>query len=420
MTSSTPLPPEGHGLPQEIIDTIIDTVSDSTTLKACTLVRHDWLPRARQNLFCELSFPPATLRGEERWRSDYEEVLRSVVMDVAHSNIKPPLSAAVRRLKLHFTDTSSELGFLEITSQLPFKNLHAIELLDSDLYRFEDHDQDALFLFLRENPSLKELRLDGVNSEPKKFLHFFSRLAGLQLQLRSLYLNDFFGYHDDYHEPESTFLHSLPLLSNPPALQTLALHDVSRTEADIFVIPLLTTPSRFFDLSCLQSLEFKFPFIESDEAILKMCGATVMRFTIKGIAHRIHDGVILEKCFHHLSNLVRLELHSVHPDRHGIVLLLLEHVPILRRLGQLSMQFVKAPSRVRDSSPPYTSAEWALFGEGVDSKVDQLMQTSNPSLKHITLDIPCSWKNVTEERIREYFPKTNSKAVLEVFRIQDS
>ncbi|KAF5355459.1 hypothetical protein D9758_006299 [Tetrapyrgos nigripes] len=428
MTSST-ISRADHSLPQETIEQIID-IADFETLKACTLVHHDWLPRARNHLFSELSFPPVAFRRRETVEAmrrsggpDFREAIHSVVMDMAHS----PASSAVRHLKLHFpkTDSCLDLAFMQTSSfisQLPFKNLSTLEFVGGDLFR--DDGQDALFSFLKESPALAELRLIDNHSRPPEFLQFCSRLASTQPQLRSMHLTRF-AEPDVCDRPLALFYDSLPLLHNPASLQILTLAEIDNLDAGSFVVPLLETPNRFFDLTRLQVLETTFPPLSYDEQIFRICGPSVAKLVFRTMDNILMRGESFpfEECFRHLCKLVHLELHLVEPDQHVTaerqdnMMLLLEHgVPLLRQLEQLTIGFVEAPWRFRDSSPPYTSAEWALFGERVDFKLDQLRRTSNPSLKRITLDIPCSWKNVTEERIRKYFPKTNGRGVLEVFR----
>jgi len=53
------------GLPQELIDRIIDHVRDRTSLKACSLVCSRWSPRSRKHLFVQVEF--ASQRDLERW-----------------------------------------------------------------------------------------------------------------------------------------------------------------------------------------------------------------------------------------------------------------------------------------------------------------------------------------------------------------
>jgi len=52
------------GLPQELIDHIIDHVNDGKTLKACSLVCNQWSPRSRKHLFAQIEF---TMGDLQRW-----------------------------------------------------------------------------------------------------------------------------------------------------------------------------------------------------------------------------------------------------------------------------------------------------------------------------------------------------------------
>ena len=52
------------GLPQELIDHIIDHVNDGKTLKACSLVCSQWSPRSRKHLFAQIELTVGDLR---RW-----------------------------------------------------------------------------------------------------------------------------------------------------------------------------------------------------------------------------------------------------------------------------------------------------------------------------------------------------------------
>ena len=52
------------GLPQELIDHIIDHVNDEKTLKACSLVCSQWSPRSRKHLFAQIELTVGDLR---RW-----------------------------------------------------------------------------------------------------------------------------------------------------------------------------------------------------------------------------------------------------------------------------------------------------------------------------------------------------------------
>jgi len=53
------------GLPQELIDHIIDHVNDRESLKACSLVCSQWSPRTRKRLFAQVEF--ASQSDLERW-----------------------------------------------------------------------------------------------------------------------------------------------------------------------------------------------------------------------------------------------------------------------------------------------------------------------------------------------------------------
>ena len=53
------------GLPQELIDRIIDHLHDRESLKACSLVCSQWSARSRKHLFVQVDFPSA--EGLERW-----------------------------------------------------------------------------------------------------------------------------------------------------------------------------------------------------------------------------------------------------------------------------------------------------------------------------------------------------------------
>ena len=52
------------GLPQELIDHIIDHVDDRDSLKACSLVRRQWSARSQKHLFVKIDFTSADL---QRW-----------------------------------------------------------------------------------------------------------------------------------------------------------------------------------------------------------------------------------------------------------------------------------------------------------------------------------------------------------------
>ncbi|KAF5367419.1 hypothetical protein D9758_003617 [Tetrapyrgos nigripes] len=109
--------------PPEIRDEIIDRVLDTVTIKSCTLVCHDWLPRARTNLFRNFTFPPnARSEPQQKDLSEYKEKLELLAEDMASSSISPPYSRIVRILtvRLPLLISRENLAFNTLISQLPF------------------------------------------------------------------------------------------------------------------------------------------------------------------------------------------------------------------------------------------------------------------------------------------------------------
>jgi len=140
-------------IPVEIIEHIIDMLyDDHNALKACSLVCHGWLTRARCNLFTELKLDFHAMNRI----SDLEEEIAFF----RQSAISLPL-LIVRSLKI--TGGNLSFGILSWPCWVELKNLttlclHHFEDLDNDLPSFLDH------LFSLQCLDIKYARFDSAFS----------------------------------------------------------------------------------------------------------------------------------------------------------------------------------------------------------------------------------------------------------------
>ncbi|KAF5362591.1 hypothetical protein D9758_009599 [Tetrapyrgos nigripes] len=166
-------------LPSELTDAVIDCLQDyPSDLKTCSLVCHDWLPRARTNLFHDFTFPPHNSTLSSDPDSKKTKMAVKAVVDVMTNMIDlatkfdlgSPIPALVKNLTVDGRGSRVLLdiyntGFL---SQLPFTGLLHISIYhcDSETYAYTPSQRclqrKSLEGLLEKNLHLKSLGIRRV------------------------------------------------------------------------------------------------------------------------------------------------------------------------------------------------------------------------------------------------------------------
>ena len=82
------------GLPQELIDRIIDQVDDRISLRACSLVSSRWSPRSRKHLFAQVEL--ASTRDLQRWRTHIRPGPSGLSSLVEHLTLSESFLSSIR------------------------------------------------------------------------------------------------------------------------------------------------------------------------------------------------------------------------------------------------------------------------------------------------------------------------------------
>ncbi|KAF5367415.1 hypothetical protein D9758_003613 [Tetrapyrgos nigripes] len=402
--------------PPEIRDEIIDRVLDTVTTKSCTLVCHDWLPRARTNLFRKFTFPPnARSEYQPEDLSEYKEKLELLAEDMASSSISPPYSRIVRILtvRLPLLISRENLAFNTLISQLPFTNLQSLDFSSRNL------DSTSLLHLLEKNPLLESLALSSFTCSSNHLLRLLSRIAAGRSSLQSLTLGviptcppDLTNTWDSPFDASST-----PLSLHPPRLQSLSFSTLSRPTCNLvnpktWVLPFFTIPEHFFDLSSLCYLTLKSHVPRRYPIILQQCGPTVTHFTLTSF-NRNFFGPSLAPSFRHLTKLVDLTLTEIFESKFSDTVAILKSIlsVVIQRLEHLSLEF--------RTLYHWPSLDAESFGNNclceIDNLLDGFLQTGQivhaTSLKKLSLKIPTHY-NMDETEIRAYFSATNANGRL--------
>ncbi|KAF5337899.1 hypothetical protein D9758_013095 [Tetrapyrgos nigripes] len=397
--------------PPEIRDEIIDRVLDTGSTKSCTLVCHDWLPRARRNLFRNFTFPPnAQFEPRPEDLSEYKEKLELLAEDMTSSSLSPPYSRIVRILTLRLPTLiyPKNFAFNTLISQLPFTNLQSLDFSSRTLH------STSLLHLLEKNP-LESLALRSHISSDH-LLRLLSRIAAGQPSLQSLELHII--PRPSSPDPTNTWdspfdASSTPLSLHPPRLQSLSVTTFifpTVVHRETWVEPFFTMPEHFFDLSSLCCLTLKTHVPQRYPIILQQCGPAVTHFTLTSFYH-IFFGPNLAPSFSHLTKLVDLTLTGISEEKFSDTVAVLNGILsiVIQRLEHLSLEF-RTPRQLR-SYPE-------LFGNNCLCEIDNLLdgflqtgQTGRASLKKLSLKIPTDY-NMDEADIRTYLSTTNASGGL--------
>jgi len=240
-------------LPVELIEYIIDMLDEEPqTLKACTLVCHRWLTRARYNLFAKLNLDLRAVRV----MSD-ESTMEDKVASFQQSSL--PLFN-IQHLELWSGNFIPGMLLWPCWAQLEnVTELHLqwFDLLDEDLRSFLAH-----------TPRLKRLSIKGAQfTSPTKILYMLQPA----LYLSELELHHIFWelHRFGVMEPSNNVLHHY----SPTPLQHLILNEIQHL--DSFVAAIL---NQYPDLA-LRSLWTS--SLASDRALMSRCYASLQTLDLR-------------------------------------------------------------------------------------------------------------------------------------------
>ncbi|KAF5337933.1 hypothetical protein D9758_013088 [Tetrapyrgos nigripes] len=204
--------------PPEIMDEISDKIDDTPTLKACTLVCHDWLARARTNLFRIFTFPLSMPASDCVEFVEPLAKFESLVADMKSSRLSPSLSVIVRHLIVKFSgfDKSHDHpAAVQVVSQLPFDNLQSLVFEGWLTLKSSSSFEWPL---LEKNPLLEQFTMTSLSCPTATFLQLCSKLAATQSALRCVTLDPIILRTWDV-----SFDISLPLTEHYPRLRSLSI-----------------------------------------------------------------------------------------------------------------------------------------------------------------------------------------------------
>jgi len=167
------------GLPQELIDRIIDLVNDRETLKACSLICSQWSPRSRKYLFAQVEFTSQT--DLERWcartrpgRSGLSPLVEVLTLSGYHPSFTSPSSLWLRSSVSILTDATSHFQ--------SFSALRALEV--QRWYMSTDRMPSILHSFSSSLENVTRLTLGDVTIRSPTlgmFVSHFPRLDNLSI-----------------------------------------------------------------------------------------------------------------------------------------------------------------------------------------------------------------------------------------------
>jgi len=239
-------------LPQETVEDIIDCVSYDT-LKACTQICRNWLPRSRARLFHNFTFPPPKFRPSNRLSEDeYAQVLHSLICDIQNSKIWD----IVHDLTLTFS-TSQEARtriFYErnFCSELAFTALRTIFI--QGCWGYHKNITEFICTISERNHDLQSLTLDRVTfGSAMEFFQTFYRISNASPNLQFLSLGDI--KLDVSCAVSVAILEAFPAARNPPHLKILRPGCLS-TGVTSTAVDVLFESSHLFQMSSLHTLLF--------------------------------------------------------------------------------------------------------------------------------------------------------------------
>ncbi|KAL0570199.1 hypothetical protein V5O48_011773 [Marasmius crinis-equi] len=155
--------------PPEIFEHIVDEVGDSfSTLKSCSLVSHDWLPRSRQHLFRSITLPAMSSDPRNVFTdiAPSETGGESMLLELLHSS--PLLVHFVQKLTLDFRYSSqlvrvSEPLLIDLGPKI--NRLRELTLFMLPMHEFPSGMGCFLPDLLRANPSLETISIDSCAFE---------------------------------------------------------------------------------------------------------------------------------------------------------------------------------------------------------------------------------------------------------------
>jgi hypothetical protein len=180
-------------LPQEIIDLIVDQVSAqlegraSKLMKTCSLVSHSFHARARTHLFshvylCIKAYEHQTKKARKflrilKYKKNSDLISHIRCVEILVHELLPQSDSTTRLLKLLGIDQSPVKTVLTMLKNAPIEKFTLRGVSECD---FQNH---TLLLELCSNPSIKTLRIVGLQNIPYRFIigngqdRSFTRLA---------------------------------------------------------------------------------------------------------------------------------------------------------------------------------------------------------------------------------------------------
>ncbi|KAK7442711.1 hypothetical protein VKT23_015957 [Stygiomarasmius scandens] len=402
-------------LPQEIYDEILDRAKGCLqTMKSCTLVCRDWLPRARTYLFYDFTFPPRSyldLAQLEGCPEEAMEELQVLIDDMNASTLAPSLSAIVRRLCIYTEWLISISRYPTLFSQLPFKCLTHFRVrafnqrpYDRGGYWFHGYTVDAkpLSQFLAQQPLLEHLFFEHLIYFTARigFFELLHNTASSAAKLHTLCIDGVFCMMNSLNELDQGHIEKLvasfPIIKNPPPLRVLKFSPGSFLAEHL---------AHFFDISSLHTLVITSVNLASLRDLMLVHGrwtitSLVMNITIDDYSS-IND---LQEAFNGLVNVLRLELilsedHYSHRLRDFFII----GLPRLRNLCDFTLTITKV--------------QWIptlpFFNESLDASLSALPDTTNPRLEAIVFYLPADEKEMAES-VMACLPKTQGRGLLEI------
>jgi len=250
-------------LPQEICDEIIDFAKDcSETMKLCTRVCRNWLPRARANLFYDFTFPPEN-QQEQLNDCNPDTIVEEIMLSIDNMNaspLTPSLFSLVRRLTINIEWMAWLLQVVPALSfQVSFKNLAHIRLCRPDNFsRLNPVSMEAKslsgFLEQQQLSRLESFILDSDLFFPLMidFFEMYHRVVASRAnRLHTLAIHGVYNTikFDDVDSDMARHIVKLPKMVHPPRLRILKLDAFQLRWAEHILSPL-----HLFDTSSLHTL----------------------------------------------------------------------------------------------------------------------------------------------------------------------